>query len=523
MKIRMLFVSVMTMAALGVLYAADLDLAKDFKREIALYHIRPDQSRSLKRDSDGTPVSEAQLKETVQNFFDRLYPLDPAFLKRFQFRSVVFKDTVYDRDGETHQMRRGGNDLYLDADLAAQQFYVNMFYLQLSVMPRTYLEHWNKLNPDGFKYENTRGSLSNSAQKKLDAVLAEWDKHFVNRSGMYSTEMDMALTFAYMVEKGPAATVFVKNNSPDVQKKFDLIVDILESVKAAERGYMQTLLADDLSKLKTYVPYALSVRLEREYSGEWSVQADDKETDNDAEEASSPRKTGDPVEVAGRKVIPLILALETKNNRLFGILMRNKVNPNVVNDRKVSALMLAIANNDPEQVKGLLDAGAKVTQEAARAGSASGVNAEIVKMMNSYLPGVRQSAKPETKKPEKKTAADSGKSADTGLNKRLKETVFEHLDLEDVNIANVIALLKAKSRERDPGGEGILISVPSKYANMTVSLAADKISLYDVLRTICKNTGLEMLIEEPNRVILFGPDSGKAETGKKSGSTKKKQ
>ena len=164
MKIKTLFVSVMTMAALGVLHAVDLDLEKDYKREIALYHIRPDQSRSLKRDPDGTPVSEAQLKEAVKNFFDRLYPLDPGFLKRFQLKDVVFKDTVYDRDGNTRQQLRNGNSLYLDADLAAQQFYVNMFYLQLGVMPRTYLEHWNKLNPDGFKYENTRGSLSNSAR-----------------------------------------------------------------------------------------------------------------------------------------------------------------------------------------------------------------------------------------------------------------------------------------------------------------------------------------------------------------------
>lgn len=346
MKIRTLFISIMTMAALGVLHAADLDLEKDCKREIALYHIRPDQSRPLKHDPDGTPVSEPQLKQAVQNFYDRLYPLGPGFLKRFQFKDVVFKDTVYDRDGDTRQMRRIGSDLYLDADMDAQRFYVNMFYLQISVMQRTYLERWNKLNPDGFKYEDTRGSLSNSAQKKLDAVLAEWDKYFVSRTGMYSTEMDMAMTFAYMVEKGPAATAFVKKNSPDVQKKFDLIVDILESVKAAERGYMQTLLADDLSKLKTYVPYALAVRLEREYSGEWTVTENGDEAEGEKTAAQPPRGIGDPVEVAGRKVNPLILALETKNNRLFNLLMENKADPNVANDKKVSALMLAIANND---------------------------------------------------------------------------------------------------------------------------------------------------------------------------------
>jgi len=387
-------------AALGVLHAADLDLEKDYKQEISLYHIRPDQAHSLKRDPDGTPVSESRLKEAVKTFYDRLYPLDPAFLKRFQIKTVIFKDSVFTRDGETRQHRRNGSELYLDADLDAQQFYVNMFYLQLTTMPRTYLEHWNKLNPDGFVYEASRGKLSGNAQKKLDAVLAEWDKHFVSRSGMYSTEMDMALTFAYMVEKGPNATRFVKKNSPDVQKKIDLVVDILESVKAAERGYMQTLLADDLTKLKAYVPYALSVRLEREYAGVWTAPEDEEEADG---EQKTPRKIGDPVEVAGRKLNPLILALEAKNNRLFSLLMQNKFDPNVSNDKKVSALMLAIANNDPEQVKALLEAGAKVTQEAARAGTASGINADIVKLMNSYLPGVRKTGK--ASEPVKKNSA----------------------------------------------------------------------------------------------------------------------
>ena len=391
---KMLLLFAWLAMAPGFLHAADLDLEKDCKREIALYRIRPDQTRSLKREPDGTPVSEAQLKEAVRDFYDRLYPLGPDFLKRFKIKSVVFKDTVYDRDGNTHQRRLIGGDLYLDADLDEKQFYTTVFYLQVNVMSRTYLGHWNKLNPDGFEYENTRGSLSGSAQKKLDAVLAEWDKHFVSRTGLYSTEMDMAQTFAYMVSKGPAATVFVKKNSPDVQKKFDMIADILESVKAVERGYMQTLLADDLSKLKTYVPYALAVRLEREYSGAWAVLESEEEK-ADEPKPETPRKIGDPVEVAGRKVIPLILALETKNIRLFRILMENKADPNVANDKKVSALMLAIANNDPEQVKALLEAGANVTQDAAHAGTASGVNAEIVKLMKSYLPGVRQSAQPE--------------------------------------------------------------------------------------------------------------------------------
>ena len=395
MRIRTVFLSVVLTTALFALHAAGLDLDKDFRQEIALYHIRPDQARSLRRDQDGTPVSEPQLKAAVQLFYDTLYPLDPGFMKRFRIRNVIFKDTVYDRDGNTFQRRLSGGDLFLDADLEEKQYYVNAFYMQATAMQRTYFGRWNKLNPDGFEYEENRGKLSESAQKKLDAVLAEWDKYFVSRTGMYSTETDMALTFAYMMMKGPAATAFVRKNSPDVQKKIDMIIDILESVKAVDRGYLQTLLAEDLSTLKSFVPYALSVRLEREYSGAWSVPEDDGKVERVDPETARPRKIGDPVEVAGRKIIPLILSLETKNNRLFDVLMQNKVDPNVVGDRKVSALMLAIANNDPGQVKALLDAGANATQEAVRAGTASGVNAEIVKMMRAYLPGVRESTAPE--------------------------------------------------------------------------------------------------------------------------------
>ena len=349
---------------------------------------------------------------------------------------------------------------------------------------------------------------------------------------MYSTEMDMALTFSYMVSKGPAATAFVKKNSPEVQKKFDLIADILESVKATERGYMRTLLADDLSRLKSYVPYALAVRLEREYSGVWTVPKDEEKTDDDqAEEpaekkteAAAPRRIGDPVEVAGRRIDPLILALETKNSRLFEVLMQNKVNPNVANDRKVSALMLAIANNDPEQVKALLDAGAKVTQEAARAGTASGVNAEIVKMLNSYLPGVRQADAPEKKKPEKTSASDSRKPVDNALTRRLKEAKFDHLELEEVNLSNFVQLVRTKSRELDPGGKGIQISFPTKYSGSPVTISAERVSLYDLLRMVCNSTGLEMLVEDPDRVILYGgSDPARTDAAKKNAPAKNNQ
>jgi hypothetical protein len=507
MNIGRLFLSVaLTTAPLCVLRAADSELEKDFRQEIALYRIRPDRPRSLRRDPDGTPVTEAKLKEAAGNFYGWLYPLDPAFLKRFQIKNVVFKDTVFDRDGDQYQMLPVSDSLFVDADLDEKQFYTNLFYRQLSVMPRSYLGHWNKLNPDGFSYENTRGSLSGHAQKKLDEALNEWDKCFVSRAGMYSTEMDMAQTFAYMVAKGPDATAFVKENDcPTVRKKFDMIADILESVKATERGYMATLLADDLAKLKTYSPYALSVRLEREYSGVWTSWKD-AEAAEDGAEPKALRKIGDPVEVAGRRVIPLVLALETKNNRLFGVLMANKVNPNVANDKKMSALKLAIANNDPEQVKALLEAGANVTQEAARAGTASGVNSEIMKLMNAYLPGVRTVAA--THRPP--NPSTEKKSPDGALYRQLNETMIDHIDFEEVRLAAVVEFLQTMSKRNDPAGQGVDIVVDpetERKSHLFVSFAVDNVSLYDAIGSVCKIADVAFRIDEAGKRVIIRPKS----------------
>lgn len=521
------------LAFLCSLPALCLDLESEYKREIALYHVRPDQARSLKRDSNGSPVSEEQLEIAVQSLFDYLYPLDPSFLKRFKIKAVVFRDTVYDSAGRTYQHRMIGGDLYLDADLDDKQFYANMFYLQIPAMPRIYLNRWNNLNPDGFSYESTRGSLSGQAQKKLDAVLAEWDKYFVSRTGMYSTEMDMAMTFAYMVMNGPDATAFVRENSPTVQKKFELMCDILESVKAFEPGYMQTLLAEDLSQLKTYSRRALAVRLCYELTDRWNALEPVDEVDARFEKIAEMRRKriDGPVEVAGRKVVPLVIALETKDMNLFRNLMQCGADPNVANEKKVGALMLAIANNEPEQVRLLLEAGANVTPEAARAGTASGVNAEIVKLMKSYLPGVRQMDAPEKTAEKKKKpgpaasngGAEAGEFAGSVLYQRLNEVKFGRIELEDVNVVNVIQLLRAKNGELGLDGEGIRVSIPRKYAESSISIAADNISMYEILQLICKKNGLELMIEDPDKVILSGSSTKRTVPGNKSDSAKKKQ
>ena len=511
---KQLYLPVFFAMFLSAFSAMCLDLEKEFKQEIAMYRIRPDQTVSLRRDEHGLPVTEAKLKQSVREFYDRLYPLDSGFFKPFKAKSFVFKDTLYGPDGDQASVKMLGDTFYFDVDLDESTFYTLLFLLQEINISTSYKAHWQKLNPEAFSYEDNRGNLSKNTQKKLDAVLAEWDKYFVSRLAMYTWEYDMAETFSFMLTRGPAAMAFARENSPVVLKKFAMVSESLVSVKALPQGYMETLISDDLSKLKAFSPYALSVRLWKEFSGEWSVPGSD----------GPAREVDDPIDVAGRKVTPLILALETKNDRLFKLLMERGADPNVASGKKGSALMLAIANNNTEHVKLLLKAGAKVTPEAARAGTASGVNMEIVKMLNSYLPGVRQADPPEKKKSAKSSgAAKSGGSADKDLQKRLKEMKYGHLDLEEVALSNVVQLLRAKSKSLMPGTEGVRIVIPREYAQAGITFVVDDASFYEILQLICKTFGFQMRIEEPDTVILSASGSKKAETAKKSGSATKQQ
>ena len=522
MRFRNMFLFAALTAFLCRLPAFCLDLEKDYKREIALYRIRPNQVRSLKRDSNGTPVSEAELESAVRLFYEQLYLMDPGFLKHLKVKEVVFKDTVLDFDGKRYQHRLLDGTLFLDADLDDNRFYVNMFYLLIPDMPRSYLTRWNKLNPDGFLYEYTRGTPSGQAQKKLDAVLSDWDKYFVSQSGLYATEMDMAVTFAYMVMKGPDATAFVKEHSPTVQKKFEVVTDVLESMKVFEPGFMQTLLAEDLSKLKIYSPRALSVRLYQEFLGQWHDSKSEELTEGDPEkmEEYGKKRFSAPVEVAGRKIIPLILALEVNDIRLFRLLMENGADPNVANAKKATALMLAISNNDPEEVKLLLKAGAKVTPEAARAGTASGVNAEIVSLLKSYLPGVKKSDPSEKKQTGRASGAKRSESAAGEVSRSLRDVTVGHIDFDELNVVMAVSFLQ-KTLQDSGRGAGIQIVVPQsrKSANAYVTLKADNQSVYDILGLICQQTGLKLRVDESRKTVYLED----AEAGTKNAPAKKKQ
>ena len=498
----------------------DVNLEKDFKSEIALYRIRPDQTRSLRQDPDGVPLSaEADLRLAVRNFYDWLYPLGPKFLKRFKIKTLVVKDTVYDRNKDKHQLYLVGDTLFMDVDLDKRGFYQYVFFLQTTVMQRSYIGHWTKINPNGFFYRNSsHGNLSNAEQEKFDAFMEHWDSYFVSQMAMHSPEYDMAETFAYLIMRGPNASAFAADR-PDLQKKFNMVVSILESVKAFDPGAMETLVAEDLSALKTYSPEALSVRLFHEYSGLWPVSRPKAE---DKGPAKTPSKIGDPVEVAGRKIDPLILSLETNDMRLFKLLMDHKVDPNVTNGKKICALMLAIGNNNPEQVKLLLEAGAKVTLEIARVGTASGVNTEIVKLMNAYLPGVRQLEEPEKKKTNRTSgAADALEPSVGDVYQFLRKVRIPHIVIEELNVVMAVNMLELKLKDADSRGDGIRMAVPQtpKTANAYVTINVENRSAYEILELICRKTGLKMRIDESRKTVYLEEPG----TGEKSGASKEKQ
>ena len=75
---------------------------------------------------------------------------------------------------------------------------------------------------------------------------------------------------------------------------------------------------------------------------------------------------------------------------------------------------------------------------------------------------------------------------------------------------------------RQKSGKDFRQSADCEYL-APVTLSADKVSLYDLLQMVCNGSGLEMLVEEPDRVILFSSGTTQTENGKKNGSTKKKQ
>jgi general secretion pathway protein D len=104
---------------------------------------------------------------------------------------------------------------------------------------------------------------------------------------------------------------------------------------------------------------------------------------------------------------------------------------------------------------------------------------------------------------------DPYETAGNELYNRLNELMIDHIEFSDSDIGSVITLLRARSKDLDPQGEGFNIIVPQaeKYANKLVTLNLDQIPLYEVIRYICKVTGLSFRIDETDKIITIGSGS----------------
>lgn len=105
--------------------------------------------------------------------------------------------------------------------------------------------------------------------------------------------------------------------------------------------------------------------------------------------------------------------------------------------------------------------------------------------------------------------AETYESAGNELYNRLNDLMIDHVEFEDSDIGSAIAYLRTKSKELDPLGEGFTIIVPQaeKYANKHITLNLDQIPLYEVIRYICKVTGLSFRIDETDKIITIGSGS----------------
>ena len=105
--------------------------------------------------------------------------------------------------------------------------------------------------------------------------------------------------------------------------------------------------------------------------------------------------------------------------------------------------------------------------------------------------------------------AEAYESAGNELYNRLNEIMIDHIEFNESDVGSAIALLRARSKDLDPLGEGFNIIVPQaeKYANKLVTLNLDQIPLYEVIRYICKITGLSFRIDEADKILTIGSGS----------------
>lgn len=99
--------------------------------------------------------------------------------------------------------------------------------------------------------------------------------------------------------------------------------------------------------------------------------------------------------------------------------------------------------------------------------------------------------------------------SDNELFNRLNSIIIEHIEFIDSDIPSAITLLRNRTKDSDPEGRGInIILTPSEtFRNKTVTLELDRIPVAEVVRYICKQTGLDYRINEADKTLTIGSGS----------------
>ena len=97
------------------------------------------------------------------------------------------------------------------------------------------------------------------------------------------------------------------------------------------------------------------------------------------------------------------------------------------------------------------------------------------------------------------------------LEAKLKALVFPKVEFEAVSLREAVQVLRQKSKELDPDGEGINFVVHTSDENPKLTLSLNNVSLRAILRTITLLTDTEYEVVENIVIIKL-----KSETGPKS-------
>ena len=312
------------------------DIQKKYRAEARRYGFSLNLKDSLATDKNGSPVSEEELDKCLGRFFFSLNSLERGFVKKSKISKVVFKDSLVDPlSGKHVQGLAGDGTISLSKDFSAFCVYHELFHV---FDGNSNGQKWCKINPKGFVYTGSEFRPANLSKK--DSKKAEeskggtMDEHFVSAYAQSNDSEDRAETFAHMIVEGYDFLSRTEKSEP-LRKKMELIIDITDSRNLLGQGFWETLMAKDVSEIKRFSESAFAIRLLKD------IKSKDM----------NPNET---INVAGRKIVPLILALHQDNTELVLLLCTKGADPNVQDDKKRSALLLAINNDDEEQVKALL-------------------------------------------------------------------------------------------------------------------------------------------------------------------------